>query len=623
MTFGLGIGLGITVGGSGGGGEQTARRSVAYGTNAAYVKDASGAAQWSFLRRKAYYLPYAVKAGELVEFGFPLWTLERPGSNPVLEVDLAEAYDFQMSVEYPFADSSTSSTNLANRTSCLNTRDGLQTYSYVPGQPARYMVFTWTATADIPAMTPIGVIFVHECVAGRSGGVTNKAINSVVSASTFLGRRDGSSNLTTSHITANATMTRTSFTAPTAGQTGTPATMQCGGIRIACDPKRIVLMSMGNSKLQGANEGTAVSGTLGDGFGDAGGDFYGNTGWGTRLAYNLDIGCSQMSRGSDSYNYQLISGIDRRMEFAAWLNPTHMLPCDTHNDTTQSSTPAWTQKSWNIDDTCINGGNGYICDVPGDSGVSGPSGTGTGIVDGTVRWTFIGANDLSTTGAMSLTGKIRKLIRLYRAAMPNVQIIPPTLTPDAASSVTASGYAYNSGTGALDLTIPDAAHLVVGSLVRVSGLTPSGLNTSGVTNTAVTAIAGNVITVTRPTGLAAPTGTASVNLTWADAAYQTPNTGYAAKTGIRAWMNRFFRTEAPTVLGAVAIADVAKYSEVGNPVIPADETGAWVGLLTAGQSLGSSYTSDGTHETSWGNWYNAQQLTLNEPALVAVLTEAA
>src|SRR6478735_6678948 len=90
-----------------GGGGQVARRAVAYGTNASYVKDASGAAQWSFLRRREYRLPYPVKAGELVEFGFPLWTLERPGTNPVLEVDFAEAYDFQMSVEYPFANSST------------------------------------------------------------------------------------------------------------------------------------------------------------------------------------------------------------------------------------------------------------------------------------------------------------------------------------------------------------------------------------------------------------------------------------------------------------------------------------------------------------------------------------
>lgn len=622
MTIGLGIGLGITIGGNGAGGDALPRRSIAYGTNASYVKDTSGAAQWVFLRRKEYFLPYDVNAGELIEFAFPLWTLERPGTNPVVETDIAEAYDFQFAMEYPFADSSTSSTNLANRTRCLNTRDGLATYSYTVGQADRMMVFTCVAPADIPAMTAIGGIFLQECVAGRSGAVTNKAINATVNSSTYIGRRDGSANFTTTQIANDLTMTRTTFTAANAGQTGLPGTMLVGAIRVAVPKTFPVLLSMGNSKLAGANEGTSFSGTnaLPPVYGDAGGDRYGNTGWGTRLAYNLGMGCAQMSRGSDSFNYQLISGVTRRMEFAAWCNPTHMLPPDAHNDTTQTTVPDWVATTaYSIDDPVKIGGNFYVCDVAGTSGAVGPSGTGTGIVDGSVSWTYIGPNDMTGTAGAALASKMRKMYRIYKAAMPNVKIIAPTLTPDASSSVTTTTYSYDSGTGALTLTIPDASHLTVGGNVRIAGLTPSGLNTSGISNTAITAIAGNDITVTRSTGLAAPTGTATVGLTWTDPAYQTPNTGYVASNSFRAWSNRFLRENPNGALPYAAFADAGKWGESGNPTTPAAETGAWAYLPVSGPSLGSAFTSDGTHETSYGNNYLAERLTTQEAALVAVL----
>jgi len=624
MTFGLGIGLGITIGGggSGGGGATTVRRAIAYGTNASYVKDTSNAAQWSFLKRKPYFLPQDIKAGDLIEFAFPLWTLERPGSNPVAETDLPEAYDFMFAMEYPFNLSATSSPTLANRTRCLNTRDGLATYSYTVGQADRMMVFTCTAPVDIPAMSPIGGLLLHECVAGRSGAVTNKAINSTVNASNYIGRFEGAVNTTTSQVGTDATMTRTTFTAASAAQTGTPGSMLVGSIRVAVPTTFPVLLSMGNSKLAGANEGTSFSGTnaLPPVYGDSGGDQYGNTGWGTRLALNLDIGCVQMSRGSDSFNYHLVSGVTRRMEFAAWCNPTHMLPPDPHNDTNQTGVSDWAATTaYSVDDTCKIGSNFYVCDVAGTSGAVGPSGTGANISDGTVRWTYIGPQDMTTTTGAALAAKMRKMYKVYKAAMPSVKIIAPTLTPDAASSAVASAYSYDSGTGALTLTIPDASKLSVGGNVRVAGLTPSGLNTSGVTNTAITAISGNDITVTRPTGLAAPTGTATVGLTWTDPSYQTPNTGYAANNSFRAWINRFLRTNPNNALDMAALADAGKWGEAGNPTTPAAETGAWAALPVSGPSLGSAFTSDGTHETSYGNNYIAERLSTQEAALVAVL----
>jgi len=598
------------------GGGQAVRRAVAYGTNAGYQKDTSGSTQMAFVRRKEYFLPDNVKAGELIEFSFPLWTLERPPRSPVIEVDLAEAYDFMLSMEYPFNDSSTSSPDLANRHRCLNTRDNRAIYSFVPGQAERMMVFVVSAPVDIPALTAIGGILLHECVAGRSGAVKNKAINSVVNASSFIGRRDGSFNSKTSLIATNPTMTQARFHAADDSQTGNPGTMLVGAIRVAVPANAVAIMSMGNSKLQGANEGMSGSGT----FGDGGGDRDGNTGWGTRLAYKLRLGCVQMSRGADSYNYQLISGIDRRMEFAAWCNPTHLIPCDPHNDTTQTSTPGWSQKTWVVDDTCRVNGSAYIADTGGASGSIAPVGTGKGIVDGDVRWTYIGPDDTGSTG-MSLVGKMRKLFRQYRAAMPHVKIIPPTLTPDTTSNVKALDYIYDSGTGDLTLTIPDVSKLVVGSHVGVAGLIPQTFNTSWKNDTRIKAINGNQITVNLRVGLPSPIGNASVNLAWSDPSYQTPRSGYAAHASFRSWINRFLRTNPNGALDMVICADAGKWGEAGNPTTPTAETGAWAALPVERTNPGGAFTSDGIHETSWGNDYIAAKLAA-DPALIQVLQKA-
>lgn len=44
---------------------------------------------------------------------------------------------------------------------------------------------------------------------------------------------------------------------------------------------------------------------------------------------------------------------------------------------------------------CTNGGNTYICTTAGTSAASGgPTGTGTGIADGTVVWNYVGAGQL-------------------------------------------------------------------------------------------------------------------------------------------------------------------------------------------------------------------------------------
>jgi hypothetical protein len=250
-----------------------------------------------------------------------------------------------------------------------------------------------------------------------------------------------------------------------------------------------------------------------------------------------------------------------------------------------------------------------------------PNGTGANIADGTVLWTYAGPNDGPAT-APSWLGKMRKYLRQVKAALPGVKLIGVTCPPDSTSTANTSAYNYDSGTGALTLTIPDASKLSVGGNVRITGLTPSGLNTSGIANTPITAINGNDITVTRPTGLAAPTGTAAVGLTWTDPSYQTPKSGYTTATSFRSWANRCIRTNPNGVLPYGGIADIGKWAESGNPTTPVTETGKWDKLLTGGVSLGSKMTSDGTHPTSFGNDYLATQMATQEPALAALLLAA-
>lgn len=59
---------------------------------------------------------------------------------------------------------------------------------------------------------------------------------------------------------------------------------------------------------------------------------------------------------------------------------------------------AWAPTTfYNLDDIKENGGNLYIVTAAGTSaGAGGPTGTGSGIVDGTVTWNFLGAGDAYT-----------------------------------------------------------------------------------------------------------------------------------------------------------------------------------------------------------------------------------
>lgn len=66
---------------------------------------------------------------------------------------------------------------------------------------------------------------------------------------------------------------------------------------------------------------------------------------------------------------------------------------------------AWlASTAYAVGDYVTNGGNTYRCTTAGNSAASGgPSGTGTGIADGTAVWAFDGANELALTGVSSIS----------------------------------------------------------------------------------------------------------------------------------------------------------------------------------------------------------------------------
>lgn len=70
----------------------------------------------------------------------------------------------------------------------------------------------------------------------------------------------------------------------------------------------------------------------------------------------------------------------------------------------------WAASSpWSLNQHCNNGGNVYKCTTAGTSaGAVGPTGTGTGITDGTVVWDYVAAADMildntSVTNGQALT----------------------------------------------------------------------------------------------------------------------------------------------------------------------------------------------------------------------------
>ncbi|KQT55203.1 MULTISPECIES: hypothetical protein [unclassified Aureimonas] len=621
--------------GAGGDGAVPVRRAAAWGTSATNVKETAGSTQSAYLARDPIWLTSPVKAGEEIEFAYPLWTNERI-SGVCQEVLIEEANDFQFAMEYPFTDSATVSADLGRRIE--GKANGRKTYSYVPGQGSDIMmVFKVTAPADIPAGVPVGVLLLQDNVAGRTGAVVNKRIARICGSSTFMGRKGGSYNVasgTGGALGADLTMTRTAFTANSPLQTGSAGGLMLpGAVRIAVPSTTSSVYVDDNSIGQGSNEGAGESSAAGIDYGDVGGDAYGNTGYAMRTCQKLGIGGTNGSRGADSISNHLSAGFSRRLAFAAWCGATSYIGMNMHNDAlNQAPAQAWAPgATYAPDDVVISGGRGYLCLAAG-SGTVAPAGTAlSGIASGTAQWGYLDEVDITAGKASSLgityLGKISAYVRAIKAAIPGVNVVMPTSTPDATSAVVASAYAYDATSGELRATIDAAtiAQLKVGDLIRIQLAAPSDakVGTRGVTNWPIIRIEGDDVVIQRAAGLPAPTSeTATVVTGWTRPDFQTPNAGFTAGNSIRSVTHRYLRRAPSVAIPIDGVMDLARVTESGNPVTLETETGVFASFPADGAPLAFAISSDGGHLTSLGNDVAAAGLAA-DAALAAILRRTA
>lgn len=580
-------------------------RADGMNADAANIIPTTGAAQFATTNRERH---LSQTPTDVFRILIPMWTFSLTGS--VLEIDLPEPYDFALTGEYPFFEGLTGiPTDTRVKAKVVGTEDSV--FSYVPGGP-QYVVFEVKFPQVVPRLAAYGLWLTQECVAGRSGAVTNKQIMKAQGGSSQIQRNQGFvavSNPSAGHIATDAGMTLTAVNAPSSSQTGVNVPMGAGVIIVPMPPSKPSILANGNSIEAGNQEGYGASGI----FGDASGDQYGNRGYVTRLAQKLGRSVAQLSKGSDRDSYRLTAGnYARRLAMLSVVNPTHVFDMNPHNEIAGITASIPRAQGWsantsypNIDVAVALNGNAYILDVAGTSGATGPTGTGTGIVDGDCRWTYIGPDDMGVPGrdGMGWVAQRRKRLRLDRAALPNAKFIGTTGTPDADAAQTSTTYTYSGTT--LTITLPSVAEFIVGQNARVQGLSPSGHNSPSNGFSTVTAIdtVNKTVSFTVASGLAAPTGTATVNSEWVSVVGQVPATGFGAGNSARSWINRFLRTlpNNAAVLNYAGIFDLGKYTEAGAPTTPAAETGAWAPILDgANVPIGGAPTYDKTHPTSRG-----------------------
>lgn len=589
--------------------------------------DNTSAAQFSAISRE----PVTARvAFNQIFIDIPLWAFSASGA--ITETDLAESYTFGVALEYPFTNAVAGiPTNTRYR---MLTLAGANWFNYtVGGQAAPYARFYLNLSAigiTISAGAVYGIWVTQECVAGRTGGVINKRLFKSQQGSSSLHPylcNVSTSVAASSYVDTDGAMALNSISAVTSIKTGGTVLMGAGPINTAMAPGTVSWVIDGNSIEAGNQEGYGASGT----YGDASGDAYANRGWAMRLAQKLGKPATQISKGSDRDSYRLATGMyNRRLAQMSAINPTHYFDMNPHNEIASGTVAAvgWAGSTvYVLDDARTANSALWICTVPGTSAASGgPSGIttlGAFVVDGTVTWMCLGAQAAITTAAIgnSFAGWVsarKKRLRMVQTAVPNAKLIGTTCPPDAASTMIASSVAYVSATGIMTVTVSTTANMLAGQNVRVSGLSPTGHNTTPSTDQGevCTITTGTTFTVQHTTGLAAPTGTATVNTGWTTAAAQTANTGYAAGNSLRTLINQFIRsTVGQSFLGYATVSDIGKYAESGNPVTAGTETGAWAAVA----SSAFAPTSDGTHPTSVNYDAIATALT-GDPIYLSVVT---
>lgn len=96
---------------------------------------------------------------------------------------------------------------------------------------------------------------------------------------------------------------------------------------------------------------------------------------------------------------------------------------------------------------CLNGGNLYVCSTAGTTAASGgPSGTTTGIADGTAKWDYVGANTAITGPVQQWAPSSQVTTQLLAVNGPNVYRVTTTGTTGTSGGPTGTGTGIADGT---------------------------------------------------------------------------------------------------------------------------------------------------------------------------------
>jgi hypothetical protein len=570
-----------------GGGGEAVYAATGTGLRADNVLSSTGAAQWAATVKTGHYAPYAF---DRIKIAIPLWFY-----TGVIETLIPEAYDFQCALEFPFVQSLT---GLGARKPFLFS--GVETYSHNGLEPPlAYAVSDELLVGQtVAANTKFGLHTTHECVAGRSGGVTNKLIISGLGNSSFINRFEGQTTATSSLIASNYANTGASYSAFTAAQSGVsfPLTPCMILIPHPQDAERWVILD--NSIGAGVGEGSGGSGT----FGDVRGDQFGNAGYASRWLYGKGKSYVNLSKGSDGDKFRSLSGAMKyRLQGIALANPTHIMTGNPHNDISGgvSGVTGWAANTVYAKYAVklAGGSRYYMARTGGTSGSTAPVGTGKGIVDGTVVWDYIGTrvNGGQSDLAASVVGLAMATVDQIRAVVPTAKILPATCTPDAASTISVTNLT-SSGTTCTG-NVPDTSVLTEGQNIAISGASPAAYNGTF----AVHIVDATTISYTAGSapGSSPATGTILADTKYTSLSAQTPTTNFGVPNAVRTWINAFNRAPPNAGFYDLPALDLCLAAESGYTGSSASETGKWNVLSNAGVPVANGPTNDKTHPTSW------------------------
>lgn len=273
-------------------------------------------------------------------------------------------------------------------------------------------------------------------------------------ASNYLQRYWGCTQAASSLVAANTALTATTITPIGTTRSGAATNFTPCMILIEVPSGTKCIGLFGDSIGYGFGEGvTDFTPSNGDVMGSANG----NAGILSRGIYENASGMLAVNfcRGSDG-NKNLITAANwkYRLQLMQLANPTHIVNENAFNDIEDSlpGTSGYTSNTnWNLWDVRHNGANTYVCIQAGTGGVSGPSGTGQSIADGSAIWAYIQPTPSTTNqqGSSQLYAWDLNVTAQIKTALPGIPVYGWYSTPNAASSdafKTTGGQTSNWGT---------------------------------------------------------------------------------------------------------------------------------------------------------------------------------